>query len=195
MDGRYEILNGFFASFIQTPGRSRKGAVFTVMSANKTALILVGTGFLVLMLALPGSAGAAAIYSVTDWLIPSFEGFRAHPYWDVSRYSWGYGTAAPGPDGTITKEQALADLRKHAQADYQYLAPMITRPLSANQWGAYLSFSYNEGAGNADNLVANINSGDNAALELQWKKYIYSDGSVNPDLVARRAREWEVWTS
>ena len=27
-----------------------------------------------------------------------FEQFRARPYWDVSRYSWGYGTQAPGLD-------------------------------------------------------------------------------------------------
>lgn len=164
------------------------------MSANNTTLILLGTGLLILLLGLPGSAGAAAIYSFTDWLIPSFEGFRASPYWDVNRYSWGYGTAAPGPTGTITKVQALADLRKHVQADYEYLAPRITRTLKASQWGALLSFSYNLGTGNADNLIGNINSMDDAALELQWKKYVYAGGVANDTLAARRAREWEVWS-
>jgi len=160
-------------------------------------MLLVGTGFLIIMLALPGSAGAASIYSVTDWLIPSFEGFRAHPYWDVSRYSWGYGTAAPGATGTITKEKALADMRKHAQADFAVLAPQITRPLKPNQWGAYLSFSYQEGTGNpgAGALVDDINAGDDDVLERHWKLYIYADHQVDPDIVARRNKEWEVWTA
>jgi len=167
------------------------------MTANKTALVLVGTGFLILMLGLPGSAGAAAIYSVTDWLIPSFEGFRAHPYWDVSRWSWGYGTRAPGPDGTITPAKALIDMRAHSQADYAVLAPQITRPLSVNQWAALLSFAYEEGTGNpgAGALVDDINAGDDAALEIHFKKYVYAGGVVDPDIVARRNREWQVWAS
>lgn len=139
--------------------------------------------------------GHSAIFAITDSLIPEFESFSAHPYWDVSRYSWGYGTAAPGPTGTITREQALADLRKHVEADLLYLTPMITRPLKPNQWAALLDFSYNLGPGNADNLVQNINSGDDIALGIQWNKYIYADGVVNSNLVARRAREWQFWTS
>ena len=43
------------------------------------------------------------------YFIPLVEGFRSTPYWDVKRYSWGYGTAAPGPTGTITREKAFAE--------------------------------------------------------------------------------------
>lgn len=127
--------------------------------------------------------------------IPSVEGFRSTPYWDVTRYSWGYGTAAPGSTGTITREQAFADMLTHLLADYVKLSARITRVLTVNQWAALLSFSYNLGDGNAYNLVPLINAGDDTALETKWAKYVYAGGVVNPDLVVRRGREWRLWVS
>lgn len=138
---------------------------------------------------------STTIYQAAAELIKSFEGFRANPYWDVSRYSWGYGTPAPGPAGTITREQALHDLQLYVIRDYNYLKPMITRNLSVNQWAALLSFSYNLGPGNADNLVSNINSGNDAALFAQWMLYINSGGVPDDDLEQRRWNELQVWQS
>lgn len=134
-----------------------------------------------------------AWYTITDWLIPEFEGFSSTPYWDNKQYTWGYGTRAPGPGGSITKQQALTDMRNYLQTDYSYLSTLVTRKLSANQWAALLSFSYNLGTGNAKNLLQNINSGDTDALESEWKQYINSNGSPNSDLIARRDAEWRVW--
>ena len=101
--------------------------------------------------------------------------------------------------GTITRAQAAADAAKHLTHDYGVLRPLISRPLRPNQWAALLSFSYNEGTGNADNLVKNINSGNDEALEIQWNKYVYyhaPDGSmkVSDTLVDRRAKEWRLWS-
>lgn len=127
--------------------------------------------------------------------IPSVESFSATPYWDVSRYSWGYGTAAPGPNGTITRAKAFTDMVAHLINDYYYLSPKITRKLTVNQWAALLSFSYNEGPGNADNLVDDINAGSDIILEPHWKQYIYAGGSINSNLVARRNKEWALWVS
>jgi GH24 family phage-related lysozyme (muramidase) len=152
-----------------------------------------------------GVALLIALFMTKNWkalaasVIAYFESFSATPYWDVSRWSWGYGTQAPGPTGTITRVKAMFDLQAHAQQDYNYLAPRITRALTANQWAALLSFSYNEGPGNASNLVSDINGGDDAALEVHWKKYIFSrDDSgalvVNSGLVTRRAKEWSLWS-
>lgn len=128
-------------------------------------------------------------------VVATFEAFSAHPYWDVKRWSWGYGTAAPGATGTISKEKARAEMKAHILADYNILRPMIRRDLTTAQWAALLSFSYNLGVNNADNLVPNINAYNDAALEVQWKKYVYADGEVNPDLVVRRAREWALWAT
>lgn len=141
-------------------------------------------------LILPNLAISAAVN-----LIASFEGFSPTPYWDVSRWSWGYGTAAPGQYGTITETAAKAQLRIHVIADYKKLKPLITVHLTTNQWAALLSFSYNLGVGNADNLIANINNGNTDALNEQWSKYIYAGGIVDSDLIARREKELSVWNS
>lgn len=145
------------------------------------------------LLALTVSNLKSRIITILSDFIPLVEGFRAHPYWDKKRYSWGYGTAAPGATGTITREQAFADMLSHLLSDYERLLPRITRSLNAFQWAALLSFSYNTGVGNAYNLVEEINAGDWVALERNMKQYVYSGGEFDPDLVERRIKEWELW--
>jgi len=161
---------------------------------KKAAWWLLG-GLAAFALYMATKSGFERIKTVLSSFLPSVEGFSSTPYWDVSRWSWGYGTAAPGSTGTITRSQAMSDLLTHVATDYAYLAPLVTKKLNANQWAAYLSFSYNLGTGNADNLLDNINSGDQDALGQQWAKYIYSGGSVNSDLVARRSKEWALWNT
>lgn len=157
--------------------------------------LYIAAGAVLAILLLSGFTGANAFFMQAEDLIISFEGFVDHPYWDNKQYSWGYGTKAPGPTGTITPEQARAELKEHMQQDYSYLSQLIHVPLTANQWAALLSFAYNLGAGNADNLVDNINSENTAALGEQWLKYVYSNGSVNDALVKRRAAEWRLWNA
>lgn len=164
-----------------------------------TPLLLGAVAFVVLML-FPNLSFASSMNVSAAELIASFEGFSAAPYWDVSRWSWGYGTEAPGRTGTITKEEALAALQAYVDDSYAYLSPLIYRQLTNNQWAALLSFAYNEGNGNADNLVDNINDGNDTALEAQWKLYNKSrdeNGALqyNSNLASRRAREWQVWQS
>lgn len=127
--------------------------------------------------------------------IPSVEGFRSHPYWDVSRYSWGYGTKAPGATGTITRDQAFADMVSYLLSDYDLLKPKIHRQLSVAQWAALLSFSYNLGNDDAVDLVPYINAGDDARLSEQWMKYVHAGGVVNSELVERRKKELALWFS
>jgi lysozyme len=161
--------------------------------------ILAALAMLVLLF-IPEISGNvnSLLMNAADYII-NFEGFRAHPYGDYKQYSWGYGTKAPGPTGTITKEQAYIDLMQHVQSDYDYLRQLIFVPLNENQWKALLSFSYNEGAGGADNLVDNINNQDNEALGAQWA--LYNKVTVNgvkvysADLAARRAKEWATFNS
>jgi len=127
--------------------------------------------------------------------IPTVEGFEAHPYWDVSRYSWGYGTAAPGATGTITRAQAFAEMVSYFLHDYDLLKPKIRRSLTVAQWTAFLDFSYNLGVGHAYDMVPYINAGDDSALRTQWMKYVYAGGVVSQTLVTRRGKEWGLWVS
>jgi lysozyme len=159
----------------------------------KTEYIVIGGGLLFLVAW--NSMFKIRLINKLASFIPSVEGFRSTPYWDVTRYSWGYGTIAPGSTGTITREQAFADMLTHLLADYAKLSGRISRILTVSQWVALLSFSYNVGIGNAYNLVPLINSGDDTALAAKWAKYIYAGGVVNNDLVERRQKEINLWNS
>lgn len=139
------------------------------------------------------------IISVLETFIPREEGFVAFPFWDFKQWTWGYGTAAGfnerlKPKGTITRDQAMKDLIANFTKDYYLLAPKITVNLNANQWAAYLDFSFNEGIGNAENLLSDINS-NSPNLEHHIKEYIYAGGKINDGLVARRNREWILWNT
>ena len=167
---------------------------------KKNKVLILGAVAMLVFLLLPGSVFGSSIVMTAAELIASFEGFVDHPYWDVSRYSWGYGTQAPGATGTISQSQALQELTEHSQVDYDYLRPMVTRPLNTNQWAALLSFAYQEGPGNADNLIDNINSGDDAALFAQWRLYnkVRDENGVlqyHAGTAARREKELQVWSS
>ena len=157
-----------------------------------TEHIAIGTGLLLLLIW--GSFKTRLINALASF-IPSVEGFRSTPYWDVSRYSWGYGTAAPGATGTITREQAFGDMLSHLLNDYQTLSNKITRKLTIKQWTALLSFSYNLGIGNALQLVPVINTGTDNQLAEKWRKYVYAGGVINQDLVLRREKEITLWLS
>lgn len=160
----------------------------------KEVHIAIGAGVLLLLLGGFMTFKTRLINKLAAF-IPSVEGFSATPYWDVSRYSWGYGTAAPGASGTITREQAFADMLSHLLTDYSTLSNKITRVLSVGQWVALLSFSYNLGIGNALQLVPVINTGDDQALRVKWLKYVYAGGEVNQTLVKRREKEIDLWSS
>jgi GH24 family phage-related lysozyme (muramidase) len=53
--------------------------------------------------------------------IKSEERFSPISYFDVSRWSWGYGTLAPGPRCLITEEKAEEELRKSVQDCLSFL--------------------------------------------------------------------------
>lgn len=162
----------------------------------------IGLLILTAIIILPMAASASHSSFVTPLqnFIPAVEGFSATPVWDVKQWSWGYGTAAGfdpdnKPKGTITREQAFIDMMKVINHNYNYLKNVITRPLNGNQWAALLSFSYNLGPGNADNLAPNINSGDDTALFAQWRKYVNAGGHYNQGSANRREKEIALWNS
>lgn len=151
-------------------------------------LIAAGVGALLLLPVLAFSQGGD-LFSTAAAFIASNESFSPVAYWDVSRWSIGYGTAAAGEDSTITEAGARAAMMDFINSDYDYLSAMITVPLNANQWAALLDFSYNEGKGNADNLVPLINAQDWDGLFAKMRLYIYANHVPNDVLRARRERE------
>lgn len=159
--------------------------------------VMVGIGVTAIFVGkkITGMATEQDLINVLKVFIPSVEGFLAHPKWDQNRYSWGYGTEAPGSTGTITRDQAFQDMVAYLLSDFRYLQPKITRQLTVNQWAALLSFSYNLGNDDAVKLIPYIESYDDAELGRHWRLYVYAGGVVNADLIDRRQKEWELFNS
>lgn len=158
---------------------------------DRTILIIGGIVALLLLT-------AKSFAAVLQTFLPAVEGFSPVPVWDVKQWSWGYGTAAgfdknKKPAGSITREKAWQDALQVINDHYRYLKPLITADLNSHQWAALLSFAYNVGPANADNLVANINRNDTAAVVEQMKRYVYADGRYNQGLMNRRIKETNLY--
>lgn len=161
---------------------------------KKVTYTIIGIGALLI---LANMRKAATWYNLLRDYFTDWETFSATPYWDVKRWSWGYGTRVPGsvddpniyPGGTISRYKAFADAYHHADDDFEYLQPLIKVPLTGKQWAALLSFSYNLGPGNADNLVPNINAQKWPELKTQWLQYNKAGGVYRQHLADRRIFE------
>lgn len=158
-------------------------------------LAAIGAVFVLLGRKVTSMSAKEQIASVLKMFLAKQEGFSATPYWDVSRWSWGYGTAAPGPTGTITRDAAMDAAITHAFRDYDTLFNLVTRPLTINQWAALLSFAYNLGIGNAKNIVPYVNAYDDDTLFYHWSLYINANGKPLPVLRTRRQDEISLWIS
>lgn len=167
-----------------------------MQATTRNALIVTGG----LLLLLNSKTAAGGYLTVLKDFLPEVEGFSPVPIWDVRQWSWGYGTPAgydPNrkPAGTITRQRAWSESVKYINSDYNYLRPMITKRLNANQWAAFLSFSYNVGRYSADNLVSIINNNTPSAVVSKMKEYKYSDGQLSQGLINRRKKESDLYLS
>ena len=137
-----------------------------------------------------GSGGDATEQAVT--LIQQFEGFHPSPYWDYQQHSWGYGTRAPGPNGTITREQAERDLRAYLDRNCW---PLIPANIQAHQRAALASLCYNIGPaqfGRSDAL-RHATAGNHAQAAAGFDRWTKAGGKRLQGLVNRRAREKAVY--
>lgn len=156
-------------------------------------------GLLAWLLSATKSVGIKTFLPILKSFIPNVEGFTPTPIWDYKQWSWGYGTAAGfnqniKPQGSITREKAWQEAeKKYIIPHYNQLSPLVKKSLSANQWAALLSFSYNAGPGNAKNIIQTINSGNTADVVARIKKYVYAGGKLNQGLVNRRQKETDLY--
>jgi lysozyme len=98
------------------------------------------------------------INAATLQLIKSFEGCKLKSYQDsVGVWTVGYGhTKGVKPNQTITQAQADQFLREDLQGAEGDVDGIVTgRPLSENERGALISFTFNLGAGNLRKLLKN----------------------------------------
>lgn len=122
--------------------------------------------------------------------VRSIEGFRAKPYGDYHQSSWGYGTKAPGTSGTITPEQADAELQREMGSAREAVTAKFPN-LSPNQVEALSDATYNLGPKWMDGgaLADAVQSGDPRAVQSALLLYNHAGGEVLPALTERRT--WE----
>ena len=143
----------------------------------------------------PDAAIADATLSAgsTTAIIKEFEGFHPSPYWDFAQYSWGFGTKAPGPNGSI--DEAAAERELLAYLERNCLPLISPLGLPENQVSALASLCYNIGPGqfepsDAFKLASQGNTAAAADAFLSWTK---AGGQVLPGLVRRRERERQIF--
>jgi len=126
--------------------------------------------------------------------IASFEGFLADAYWDQWGSVWtiGYGhTGGVEPGDHVTKEQALALLRKDAATAAQAVRDLVDVPLNQNQFDALVSFAFNLGGGALaeSTLLRKLNNGNYKGAAREFKRWTHAGGVELPGLVRRRHAE------
>jgi lysozyme len=136
-------------------------------------------------------------------LIKEFEGFRAKAYLcSANVWTIGYGTTAaagvgisPKKGDAMTRDEAEWYLQKGVDKFSAQIAPKITQPINANEFGAFVSLAYNIGPGafGGSSALRKFNAGDKRGAAdsiLLWNK---AGGKVSKGLVRRRAAERELF--
>ena len=126
------------------------------------------------------------------------EGFSATPYADHKGYSIGFGhLIKPGENLTFVSVSQATDLMiSDVQWAEDAVRSAITVPINQAQFDALVSFCYNVGSGafKGSTLVRKINQDDPAAV-LEFHRWVYASGEVNPALVRRRDSEQQQFES
>lgn len=129
------------------------------------------------------------------------EGFSPVSWWDREQFTFGYGCKAPGPDATITKEQALPMLEARAQAAiddvYDIYAGVALDEVRALALGN-LAFNIGETKLRKFNKMnAAIRAGDwgtaaYEAFDSSWRKQLSKPGLKSIERAERIV--WELLT-
>ena len=132
-------------------------------------------------------------------LIKDFEGLRLNSYRDaVGVWTIGYGhTGTAGPGQRITNAQATALLREDVATFENAVTRAVRVPVTANQFAALVSFTYNVGSGalNSSTLLRRLNAGDTLGAADEFLRWNRAGGQVLAGLTRRRVAERDLFLS
>ncbi|KAL8718363.1 MAG: hypothetical protein Q9225_004489 [Loekoesia sp. 1 TL-2023] len=149
--------------------------------------------------------GSSTSHQLSDHgaaFIAGFEGFRADFYRDSAGVKTiGYGHACQ-PDSEcdninppITKAEGQALLKSDAATFVNCINKDVKVALTQNQFDALVSFTYNLGCGNLEDIAAYLNRNDFSGATSAMKQYTHAGGEVLPGLVRRRQEEVDLFNS
>lgn len=126
--------------------------------------------------------------------LASNEGYVGQAYQDVvGVWTIGYGeTKGVKPGQKTDPARALIQLNASAEAHAKEMAACITVPISQGEYDAYVSFTYNLGAGNFCRYIAPVlNTGNYEAACRKILLFDHAGGKVYPGLTKRRQEEFQ----
>lgn len=128
--------------------------------------------------------------------IAGYEGYSSVAYvpvkGDAPTIGWGTTTGVKKGD-TIEPTQALQRLYRDTETAKAGISNCIKVPISQGELDAYLSLSYNIGAGAfcKSTLVKRLNRGDYAGACSEIRRWCYFNGRKNKGLAKRREQEYQ----
>ncbi len=146
----------------------------------------------------PVDPSSATINAEGADIIKSSEGLRLVAYEDavkVLTIGWGH----TGPDVTkgkvITQTEAQSLFEKDVAKFEKAIRDNVKVPLSANQFSALVSFTYNVGPENfkSSTLLKLLNQGDYQGAANQFSRWNKAGGQVLNGLITRRAAEQKLF--
>lgn len=159
----------------------------------------------ILILSLLVSMNAARdVNNETLNFIKNYESWRSCAYVDaVGKLTIGYGHLIKSGDGfnknsCITKERGLQILRNDLSVAEKCIERIVRVPLTDNQFGALVSWTFNVGCGAATSstLVTKLNAGHHAnEICAQLRRWNKGGGNVLPGLTKRREAECTLYQS
>jgi lysozyme len=132
-------------------------------------------------------------------LIKHFEGFYPKPYICPAGYlTVGYGHLVKDKtlfNKPLTEAEAEALLRQDVLQAENGVNRLIKRPLTAGQFDALVSFTFNLGAGalQRSTLRRKVNSGYDTEVPAEFAKWVWGGGKKLPGLIKRRAAEAQMY--
>lgn len=142
------------------------------------------------------AAGAIAVSAASLVAIATYEGYRGNAYQDsVGVPTIGFGeTAGVKMGDKTTPERALVQLLASTEKHADAIRACIHVPLYQHEFDAYVSLSYQIGAGAfcRSTLIKKLNKGDYTGACNELDKWVYAGGKKLPGIVKRRQKEKEM---
>lgn len=137
-------------------------------------------------------------------LIKKHESLRLRAYlcpgevWTIGYGNTFYKDGKLVQEGDVISREEAEDLFDYVANDFaRKVSKLLEVPVSANQFSALVSFSYNIGIGAFLNstLLKKLNAGDYQGAGEELKRWVYARGKKLPGLINRRKEERELFFS
>lgn len=114
---------------------------------------------------------------------------------DAAAFNLGFALRNVPSGFRLTEEHACQILDVDLDECEEHVRAQVQVPITQGMFDALVSFTFNLGPGNLNNLTARLNRGDYDACRKAFDLYVYADKKRLPGLQRRRDGEQDLWDS